>query len=432
MYQTIQPNSLRSFARLFLNACCLLVLFPVSSFAMPPQLSLEEAIAKTLKYNPQLLQFEFSKNLLQAERELSRLKPAYHASADVENFAGTGESQGFSNAEYTVALSSVIELGSKREARLAVSDARLYTHEIQRKALTLDVLGDLTINFIEALTTQEELALALEATTLAQSLYSKVKSKAENGAASDADVMRAKAGIAQAKIQSRNLQRKLARQKMNLASFWGDSDIEFDQLTGSLIAFSEAQPYSSLLEKVKSSPAMEVLATQVRVKDMEFKLAQSQSHADLSWRLGIRRLQETQDTSLVLGVSMPLFTESRNRTNTEAAVAAREQLDAQRQGYLIKLNTQLFAAYSLRQQFIDVTDQLNQDVIPQLSQALTLTKAAYERGRLKYQDWNLAQQELLSARKQLIKASSAALINQALIEKLTAEPLPRQALNSLN
>ncbi|MCG8314176.1 MAG: TolC family protein [Pseudomonadales bacterium] len=423
MLIAIQQSGLCSFARLLLSTCCLLVLFPVTSYATLPSLSLDEAIVKTLKRNPQLHQFTLNKGVIMARHRLSGLKPTYNINIDVENFAGIGDTSGFSNTEFTVSLSSIIELGNKRASRLEVSDAELYSHEIQREVVTLDVLGDLTRYFIEVLTTQEESRLALEGVSLVQSLYVMVKNKTDVGAASDAEVMRAKAALAQANIRRSNLQRKLERQKLNLASFWGETDIEFSRVTGSLFTFGEVQSYASLFEQVKASPAMAVLASQVRLKEMEIKLARSQNRADLNWQFGVKRLQESQDSALVFGVSMPLFSEARNRARTDIALAAREQINAQRDGFLIKLNTQLFAAYSQREQAVDVTHQLQRNVIPQLSKALRLTKEAYDHGRLKYQDWITAQQELLSAKKQLIEAASSVLINQALIEQLTAEPL---------
>lgn len=424
LYAPKQRN-LCSLARLLIIICCLLVLFPIKSFATLPSLSLNEAIKRTLQQNPQLHQFGFNKEVIIAERNLSDLSPGYDINIDVENFAGSGDANGFDNAELTVALSSSIELGNKRASRLAVSDAKLYTHEIQRQALTLDVLGNLTQHFIEVLTTQEESMLALEDVALSKSLHSIVKKKAERGAASDAEVMRTKAMLAQSNIRHNNLLRKLERQKMNLASYWGESYVTFGSVTGSLFNFGEAQPYAQLLEQVNASPVMQVFASQIRLKEMEVKLAQSQSQADVNWQFGIKQLQGTQDSTLVVGVSMPLFNGTRNRSRTDSALAARKQVDAERSGSLIKLNTQLFSAYSQREQSIDVTHQLQRNVIPLLTKTLTLTKAAYDSGRLKYQDWITAQQELLSAKKQLIDAASTALINQALIEQLTSEPLSK-------
>jgi len=61
---------------------------------------------------------------------------------------------------------------------------------------------------------------------------------------------------------------------------------------------------------------------------------------------------------------------------------------------------------------------------------LVLTQDAYEKGRYRYQDWIAAQEELLTAKQQLIEAATAAQLSQALIEQLTAEPLTTNALTN--
>ena len=114
-------------------------------------LSLHHAISKTLAQNLQLHQFDIKKDVLLGRRETSELTSALNISIEVENFAGSGELSGVTSAETTLALSSVIELGGKRRARLSVANAQLQTFDYQRQAFTLDVLGDLTSTFIQAL-----------------------------------------------------------------------------------------------------------------------------------------------------------------------------------------------------------------------------------------------------------------------------------------
>ncbi|MEB3733755.1 TolC family protein [Halopseudomonas pachastrellae] len=67
--------------------------------------------------------------------------------------------------------------------------------------------------------------------------------------------------------------------------------------------------------------------------------------------------------------------------------------------------------------------QIREGVVPDLTEALELTRDAYERGRYTYVEWISAQQELLSARQALVDAAATALLNQALLEQLTAQPL---------
>ena len=101
-------------------------------------LSLEQAIKETLKHNPALHQFDFRENFLKAQKQTQVLRPAYEVSAEVENVAGTGDTSEFSAAETTIALSSVLELGSKRQARVSLADSRLEHLRWQQQATTIE------------------------------------------------------------------------------------------------------------------------------------------------------------------------------------------------------------------------------------------------------------------------------------------------------
>jgi len=389
------------------------------------QLSLQTAIKQTLKNNPQLHQFRYARDRLSAEQELGALRPQWSVNLEAENFAGSGDFNSFDNAELTIALSSVIELGGKRGSRIAVASNRLQTFEMQQQATTLDVLGELTAAFVMVLTTQAEQKLADEAVRLSEELLATVSNRAERGAASDAEVKRANAMLTQSRIQQFSLQQKLERQKNTLVRFWGATEPAFDHLNGDLFSFGSSRSFEELYSQVEQSPAIEVFASEARLRDAEIKLARSQSRADLSWAFGARRFEDTNDSALVLGFSVPLFAARRNTAAINAATADRNAVDWQRTNRLLLLRDRLFTAYSQRQQFIKTHELLSQEVVPELEQALTITRNAYDRGRLRYQDWIAAQQELLSAKQQLIGTANGVLLNQAVIEQLTAVPLTK-------
>ena len=388
-----------------------------------PKLTLQSALQKTMSHNPQLHQFSYTRERLLAERDLSALTPGYELGMTVENFAGSGEVGGFDAAEVTVALSSVIELGDKRTTRVSVADARLDRLALEKQAQTLDVLGDVTNAFIQVLTTQEELKVTTEAVALSESLYKTVQQRSISGAASDAEVMRAKAALAQSQLREEFVRQKGERQKISLAKFWGETNTQFSGVEGDLYTFGNPREFSELFSRIQQSPAIEIFASETRLKDAELRLAKTQNNADLNWQLGVRQQQASGDTGLTFGISMPLFSERRNGSRISAAIAERDAVLNQRTDRLLTLHERLFTAFSQRQQYVAAYQRLIQQIIPDLEKALSLTKDAYERGRLRYQDWIAAQQELQIAKQQLIETASAALLNQAVIEQLTAEPL---------
>ena len=412
--------------RLSVAVACLLA-FTVSilpaAHAGENALTLSDALSSTLAQNPRLQVFDLRLDGLDGRRLTADQNPALTAGLEVENALGSGDLQGVDSAEYTLALSSVLELGGKRQARVDLVDTRYGLVEAERRAETLDLLGQVTQRFITTLALQEKLSLAAEAVALAERTHEIVAGRAERGAAPRSEVLRARAALRQSRIGQARLEAELESRKMALASLWGETTPDFQTLEGDLFQFSTADSFEALYQRVSDSPAIQVFASEERLRDAEVQLARSQSEGDIRWQLGIRRFEETGDTALTAGVSMPLFSGRRNRGEVQAAQAARNEIQYRREDTLLRLRAQLFDAWQRRQQAVAAVQQIREGVVPDLTEALELTRDAYERGRYTYVEWISAQQELLSARQALVDAAATALLNQALLEQLTAQPL---------
>lgn len=388
-----------------------------------PSITLPQAIRQTLAHNPQLYQYRFTHAALQAERQSQQLTPALNLELEVENIAGSGAYQVADSAETTLALSSVIELGNKRLARVAVVDSQLNRAQFEQQAATLDVLGQLTEQYIQTLASQELLALAQEGLTLTKALANTVQDRVNRGATPEAELLRAKASVAEAHMQLSALQHQQQRQKMQLARFWGSQQIEFGTLAGELYAFGQSEAFSALWARAQSSPAIQVFASEARLQDAKLKLIAANNRSDLSWRVGVKRLEESGDSALTASIAMPLFNKKRNSGATQAAEAERASVDYQQQDALLQLHSQLYEAHSLRAQNLQALQQIQNDVLPALTQALKLTRDAYNNGRYRYQDYLAAQEQLLAAKHARINAAVNVLQAQALIEQLTGETL---------
>lgn len=386
-------------------------------------LTLPDALSSTLAQNPRLKVFDFRLAGLEGRRLTADQSPALEAGLEVENALGSGDLQELDDAEYTLALSSVLELGGKRQARVGVVDTRYGLVEAERRADTLDLLGQVTQRFVTTLTLQEKLALAAEALALAERSHEIVAGRARRGAAPQAEVLRARAALAQSRIDRDRLEAELESRKLALASLWGATTPAFRSLQGDLFQFGTAYDFETLYQRVRDSPAMQVYASEERLRKAELQLARSQSEGDIRWQVGLRRFEESNDTALTAGVSMPLFSGGRNRGELQAAQAAASEVRYRREDTLLRLRTRLFEAWQTRQQAVAAVQLIREVVVPDLTEALDLTRQAYERGRYSYVDWVSAQRELLSARQALVDAAATALLNQALLEQLTAQPL---------
>jgi cobalt-zinc-cadmium efflux system outer membrane protein len=258
---------------------------------------------------------------------------------------------------------------------------------------------------------------------LSQSLLKTVQSRSAKGATPEAEVKRAKAALVRAELQLAASMSQFERQKVTLAQFWGVSDPAFTTLSGTLFQYREAEKFDQLFARIQSSPSLQVFLTETRVQEANLTLAKANARSDLTWQIGVRRMEESSDTAFVAGISVPLFSGRRNQGGVRAAEAQRDSAATAEKAALLRLHSELFQAFTLRAQSIDAVSRIKGTAIPALESALELTQRAYRNGRYRYQDLIAAQQELLMAKQSLIESASTALISQAVIEELTGQAL---------
>lgn len=385
-----------------------------------PLLTLSSAIERTLAQNPELAVFRLRDRALAGRQQTAALRPPLELGAELENFAGTG---GASDAQLTVALSSVIELGGQRRARVdAVSAARdLLVAEEQARAL--DLLGEVIRRYTEVLVARERLALAGESVRLARDTLRAVKRRVEAAAVPRADRLRAEAALAEAGLRQASEKRLLAFHKRALAALWGQPDADFDVDTAALYRLEPAADFAELYARAQQNPAIARFASEERLREAQLRLAETQSSLDIGWSLGVRQSRELDETTLVAGAEVPLFPARRNVGEIATAIAEREQVALRREAALLRLHSQLYRAVSGREQALANVRALHRSIIPTLREALEQVERAYRRGRYSYVEWVSAREELIRAQRAHIEAARAALRYGAEIEQLTAAPL---------
>lgn len=386
-------------------------------------LTLSDALSRAMTHNPQLQVFDLRAEGLQGRRIAADQNPAVEAGLEIENLLGSGERRNLDSAEYTLSLSSTLELGDRRQARVSAIDSRFGLLEAERRSKTLDLLGRVTQRFITTLALQHKLQLAADTVSLSRSVLETVNELADRAATPQADVLRARAALSQSQIEHARLSTQLEIHKMALTSLWGDTTIDFTQLQGSLFAFGDSDSFEALYQRISEHPAIQAYASEQRLRNAELQLARSQSAGDINWQVGVRRFEDSNEAAFTAGVSVPLFPAQRNRGAIQTALAARDEIEFRREDTSLRLHSRLFEAYQLRQQSVAAVDQIRSQLLPTLDDALVQTREAYETGRYSYVELMVAQQELLASQQALIDAATTALLNQALIEQLTAQPL---------
>ncbi|WP_084615642.1 TolC family protein [Solimonas flava] len=414
-----------------LRACSMLLLFTMFSAqaAEPTQaLTLRQAIDAALAGNPELQTFSFAFKAQDARSQQAGLRPAPEVSLGAENIFGSGETKGTDAAEYTFALSQVIELGGKRDARLGAAQAGRGSLDIERQARQLDVLAEVTRRFIAVAAGQEQLRLARSAVELAQKTVEGSEMRVKAAKSPHAEFDRARIALDRTRLDERRAVAELDSARKQLSATWGDSQPMIagrviGDVQANLFTLPDPGEFSTLVARLSSNPDLLRFASEARLRDAELRLAVSQRRPDVTFGAGIRRLEATKDEAFVASLSVPLFSGRRAESFVAEAKANRELVDAERRVAQVKAEATLYELHRQLVRTVAEAETLSRDIVPRTEEALKETEYAYQRGRYSYLELVDAQREFLALQGTLIETAADAHVLRAEIERLTNAPL---------
>ncbi|WP_440903409.1 TolC family protein [Catenovulum sp. SX2] len=385
--------------------------------------SLSDAIQRTLANNPQLTAFEYKQKRLDGELVTAELKPEYNFGVELENFAGTGDVSGLSDAELTLSISSVVELGDKVNSRKFYVNAQKQAIAVEERIQTLDILGEVTTRYIDVLTLQQVMLVNENAEKLALEIYQAVSKKVRVGAAPTSEQKRAEAALANARLKTLTISKQLEASLRKLAIMWGEPSPQFSSVSGDLFAFPKIKSLEYIMAQLSQSPYISAYAEQSRVQQAQLQLINTQSKANITWSAGIKRLEGSNDTALVAGVSVPLFSSDRNRGNYQSQKAKLSEVEQQQKAAERALYSQLAMFYVAQEEARLTVEALQTNIIPPQEEALALVQKAYSDGRFSYLELVSVQKELIDMQYALIFAASDVHKQSVAIEALSGIPL---------
>ncbi len=355
----------------------------------------------------------------------------------------------FSEAEVTVSLSQVIELGGKRAKRMAAAarerDSASWDYEIARA----NVLETTAKTFIEGVAAQERVTLDQELVALADQVLRTVSARVEAGRVSPLEVKKAQTALATAKLQSENSARDLAAARTALAALWGQPAARFDRLEGVLEPVKDIPPLESLQERMKKNPDLARWGTELEKRNAVVALERAKAIPDISvsagyrvrhnagvkgsdWTLGsegIRRSryalesEDRWDSLLVLGVSVPLPVFNRNQGGVKEAEHLAAKASAERHAVHARIIASLAQTYQDLANAQAAIHTLKSTVLPSALETFNAIHEAYTQGKFGFLDVLDAQRTLFDARERHLLSLSAYHQNVATVERLLGETL---------
>lgn len=394
------------------------------AYGASSELRLEDAVRLTIELNPRLKQYPLRHDLLNARRHGATLKPALHIGAELENIAGSGGYKGTEAAESTLSLFSVLERGGKRAARMEEIDQQVVTATLERGQAVANLAADVAQQFTQVVAAQETVIIQRTALTLQQRIEQEVDKRVQAGAAPDAELLRARAAVAETQGKLQAAISQLAIDRIGLSSFWLAGE-EADYHVNAQL-YELPQPLTSLrLDKLaESNPNVALLTQRITSQDAVIRRVNADSATDIGWSVGLRNFAETDDTAFTVGIDLPLFAGSRNRSAKAESELEKQRLRLEKtqavwnfKRRLQALNRQLIASNA-------DAKNISEKVLPLQEQALTETKKAYNRGRYSFAELAAEQGRLNALKQRKLEAATRSHLINIELERLLGQTVP--------
>jgi outer membrane protein, heavy metal efflux system len=397
---------------------------PVRTLTNPTGvLTLPQAQALALLQSPRLAAFGWEVRAGEARTLQASLPPNPELGIELEDFAGSGERQGFRSTEITIHLSQLIELAGKRQKRTRVAALERDLVAWDYEAARVDVLTQVTQAFVEVLSAQERLSLNLELVRLAEQVLRTAVERVRAGKVSPVEETRAQVALSTSRIAAERTQRELDAARERLVVFWGGSMPAFDSAEGTLEPIAAIPSAARLAERIAQNPDIARWATEMAQRQAALDLAGAQRIPDPTLRGGVRHARETDDNALVMEFSIPLPVFDRNQGGFLEARYRLAKAGEERRAAEGQVRAALAEAYgALASAFVEAT-RLHNEVLPGAQQAFDAASEGYRQGKFGFLDVLDAQRTLFESRGRYLEVLAAYHRAVAEVERLIGEPL---------
>ena len=386
-------------------------------------LTLQDALSLTMAHNPELSVFSWEVRASKARTLQAGLRPNPEIEGEVENFAGSSTLGGFDEAESTISLSQLFELGDKRKKRLRVAELGQGLAEWDYQAKRLEVISRTSLAFIEVLAGQRRVELQTASLDLAREVLHTVSERADAGKSSSIETIRAQVVVSQGEISLGRARRSLEASRARLVTSWGRNAARFASAIGSFEETTDLPTLELLTARISANPDVFRWEVEIAERRARVELADAEATPDATVSGGARLLQGTDETAFVIGLSIPLPIHDRNQGRRREAAANLSRATEERRVAEIRVHSELIDAYQALLSSSQEVIALREEVLPAARSAYDGIRESYRQGKLTQLDVLDSQRTLFEVRDQYTRALTDYHRARTQVESIVGKPL---------
>jgi cobalt-zinc-cadmium efflux system outer membrane protein len=386
-------------------------------------ITLRQALALALMKNPELAAFSWEARAREAQALQARLLPNPELGVEMENFGGTGFFGGLDEAETTVQLGQLVELGGKRSKRKRAAaldqDLAGWDYEIGR----IQVFTETSKAFVEVLVAQKRTELNEEFVRLAEQVLDVVAERVRAGKVSPIDEVKARVALSVRLIERGRAEGELAAARKVLTTAWGGTVPTFSAAQGDLGRLPGVPSFEALSERMADNPEMTRWLVEIERRRASLEMERAGRFPDVTLSGGVRYISPTDDWAFVAGLSVPIPVFDRNQGSTLEAQYRLAKTEEQRRALRVRVQAALASIYQRLSSARDEATSLKNDVLPGARSAFEATGEGFRQGKFGYLDVLDAQRTFFEAQARYTEALATLQKAIADAEGLLGEPL---------
>lgn len=305
-------------------------------------------------------------------------------------------------ANWGIGLSQQLEYSNVRAARREVASANIDISEIGKQVTKLQLRNSVKVAFYDVLQRQQILKIAEGNLDLLKQIHERVKLRVDVGEAAKYEVIKADTELLVAERDFQTAEVSINQAKAYLRGLSSNTLPTDYEVAGALPMQEKLRQLSELKQMLIENPQLAQLRANTKSSEAQLQLEERLRNPGLSVNMGIE--QDTDITSMRLGVSVPLPLWNKREGQIATAVANIKQAQAtltEREWAFTRDLETAYQSYLIAQQQVAAFER---GLLLQSESVLKTAEAAYrfgERGILEYLD---AQRTYRSVRKDYISA----------------------------
>ncbi|MFW6387043.1 MAG: TolC family protein [Thermodesulfobacteriota bacterium] len=385
-------------------------------------ITVERAFTLALQHNPDLETFAGTIEARTHEMHQSGRLPNPELEFELENFGGSGDFSGTSNAETSVRLQQRAELGGKRQRRVNLARGALKQEEARTRAYTTELRARVRTRAIVLAQAQQRLQLTLKQKQLSHTLLSMVRERIDAGKAADMEQIAFKIRLSEMQLKTKEARIELKRAKHALAALWGESSPTFDAVALDLKALPPRCEIADLYPSLERTPASDLARNKTRQTLEEVRLERARRIPDLNLSMGVKEERGSGDHALIAGIGMEIPIFDRNQDGVAAARARQHQTEAALHAVIMEQRHQLREVWHALESAREKERRLRTEILPAAQEQFEAVTYAYRAGKHTYERVLDAQQNLFEMRQRHIAALGDIQRKHVELQRICADP----------